>query len=206
MMKRIKLSFVAMSALVLFSCGDASSTDPVYEAFQSNSASDGMDLSQYSGYTMEYVNERARLLCQIMDRGDQAQLTIQLNFGDTPGGLLSKPDKDGVLQKIIWRSGTPILCPQHNQYIQQQSPATKVDIHKWYAGTRYVGTVVTGNNLVWKCDDSGTCVLEGAYMPDLNMAVCQELSAKVGGLSYYSNDTGMIWDESSPSLNQCNGK
>jgi len=54
-----------------------------------------------------------------MDSGDVVKLTTQLSFGDTPGGLFSKPDNGGVLQKIIWRSGTPILCPQHNQYLRQ---------------------------------------------------------------------------------------
>jgi hypothetical protein len=97
----------------------ASSSDPVYKAFESNAASSGIDISQYSGYSVEYVNERARLFCQLMDSGDMTKLTIQLSFGDTPGGLLSKPDSGGVLQKIIWRSGTPILCPQHNQYLRQ---------------------------------------------------------------------------------------
>ena len=69
-------------------------------------------------HTGEYVNQRARLFCQLMERGDMVKLVIQLNLGEAPGGLFSKPDKGGVLQKIIWRSGTPILCPQHTQYLR----------------------------------------------------------------------------------------
>lgn len=118
-MKRIQLSLLAISAFVLISCDKTSSSDPVYEAFQSNAASEGIDLSQYSGYTVEYINERARLFCQLMDSGDMIKLNIQLSFGDTPGGLFSKPDNGGVLQQIIWRSGTPLLCPQHNRYLGQ---------------------------------------------------------------------------------------
>ncbi|HXW71413.1 MAG TPA: hypothetical protein VEK34_08235 [Methylocella sp.] len=119
MIKQLSLSLIAMSAFALSSCGRASSTDPVYKAFEANAAADRINLSQYSGYTVEYVNERARLFCRLMDSGDVVKLTTQLSFGDTPGGLFSKPDNGGVLQKIIWRSGTPILCPQHNQYLRQ---------------------------------------------------------------------------------------
>ncbi len=80
------------------------------------------------------------------------------------------------------------------------------EIHKWYAGTQYVGTVVT-SGLVWQCS-GGTCVLEGPYGTGLNMQVCQELSQKVGGLEYYYNDAGMIWSktENSALLKQCNGR
>ncbi|MGH8557767.1 MAG: hypothetical protein ACRESZ_09955 [Methylococcales bacterium] len=119
MIKRLSVCLIALSALVLTSCDKVSSADPVYEAFAANVASYGIDLSQYSGYTVEYVNERGRVFCHLMDNGEMAKLGIQLNFGDTPGGLLSKPDNGGVLQKIIWRSGTPILCPQHDQYLRQ---------------------------------------------------------------------------------------
>lgn len=119
MIKRMSLSVIAMSAFVLTSCDNVSSADPVYEAFEANAASAGFDLSQYSGYSVGYVNERARLFCKLMDSGEIVKLTTQLSFGDTPGGLLSKPDSGGQLQKIIWSAGTPILCPQHNQYLSQ---------------------------------------------------------------------------------------
>lgn len=87
-----------------------------------------------------------------------------------------------------------------------QANAADTEIHKWYAGTQYVGTVVT-SGLVWQCS-GGTCVLEGPYGKGLNMAVCQELSRKVGGLEYYYNDAGMIWSkiENSALLKQCNGR
>lgn len=80
------------------------------------------------------------------------------------------------------------------------------EIHKWYAGTQYVGPVVT-SGLVWQCS-GGTCVLEGPYGTGLNMKICQELSQKVGGLEYYYNDAGMIWSQSENSalLRQCNGR
>lgn len=119
MIKRLSLWLIAMSAFVLTSCDKVSSSDPVYEAFEANAASDGIILSEYSGYDVEYVNGRARLFCQLMDSGEMVKLTTQLSFGDTPGGPFSKPDNGGVLQKLMWRSGTPILCPQHNQYLRQ---------------------------------------------------------------------------------------
>ena len=77
-------------------------------------------------------------------------------------------------------------------------------INTWYAGTTYIGTVETAG-LVWNCS-GGTCTLSGAYGDGLNMAVCQELSRKVGGLSYYYNDTGMVWSKTknAPLLEQCN--
>jgi hypothetical protein len=119
MLNRISLYLISMCAFVLISCNKAASSDLVYNAFESSAASNGIKLSQYSGYSVDYVNSRARLFCQLMDSGEMVKLSTQLNFGDTPGGLLSKPDTGGVLQKIIWRSATPILCPQHNQYLRQ---------------------------------------------------------------------------------------
>jgi len=79
-------------------------------------------------------------------------------------------------------------------------------INTWYAGTTYIGTVETAG-LLWNCS-GGTCTLKGPYGDGLNMAVCQELSHKVGGLSYYYNDTGMVWSKSknAPLLEQCNGE
>ena len=77
-------------------------------------------------------------------------------------------------------------------------------MNTWYAGTKYNGTVnVQGLN--WTCS-GGTCVLRGPYGEGLNMAVCQELSQKVGGLSYYYNDAGMAWTETENKslLAQCN--
>lgn len=76
----------------------------------------------------------------------------------------------------------------------------------WYAGTTYVGTVVT-QGLTWACS-GGTCTLSGPYGDGLNMAICQELSHKVGGLSYYYNETGMTWSDKKNSalLKQCNKK
>jgi hypothetical protein len=119
MLNRIGLTLISMSALVLISCNKAASSDPIYNAFESSAASNGINLGKYSGYSVDYVNSRARLFCQLMDSGEMVKLSTQLNFGDTPGGLFSKPDTGGVLQKIIWRSATPILCPQHNQYLRQ---------------------------------------------------------------------------------------
>lgn len=79
-------------------------------------------------------------------------------------------------------------------------------INTWYGGTTYVGTVET-SGLIWNCT-GGTCILKGPYGDGLNMAVCQDLSRKVGGLSYYYNDTGMVWSKTKNSalLDQCNGK
>ena len=79
-------------------------------------------------------------------------------------------------------------------------------INTWYAGTVYSGTVTT-QGLTWACS-GGTCILRGPYGDGLNMSVCQELSQKVGGLSYYYNESGMIWSnkKNSALLNQCNKK
>ncbi|MDD5393021.1 MAG: hypothetical protein PHE17_08400 [Thiothrix sp.] len=78
------------------------------------------------------------------------------------------------------------------------------ETHTWYAGTTYTGSVET-SGLVWECS-GGTCVLTGPYGKGLNMAVCQELSAQVGGLDYYYNDAGMTWSEKENKalLDQCN--
>lgn len=74
----------------------------------------------------------------------------------------------------------------------------------WYAGTTYLGTVTT-QGLTWRCS-GGTCILRGPYGKGLNMSICQELSQKVGGLSYYYNETGMTWSDKKNQdlLNQCN--
>lgn len=79
-------------------------------------------------------------------------------------------------------------------------------INSWYAGTTYIGSVYTAG-LTWNCS-GGTCTLRGPYGDGLNMSVCQELSRKVGGLSYYYNDTGMVWSKTKNSalLDQCNGR
>lgn len=76
----------------------------------------------------------------------------------------------------------------------------------WYAGTTYAGKITT-QGLTWTCS-GGTCILRGPYGDGLNMSVCQELSRKVGGLSYYYNETGMTWSdkENTALLRQCNKK
>jgi TonB family protein len=74
----------------------------------------------------------------------------------------------------------------------------------WYAGTTHTGTInVSG--LIWNCS-GGTCLLKGLPGNGLNMAVCQELSNKVGGLDYYYNDSGMTWSKTQNRslLDQCN--
>lgn len=77
-------------------------------------------------------------------------------------------------------------------------------MNTWYAGTKYNG-VVNVQGLNWTCS-GGTCILRGPYGDGLNMAVCQELSKKVGGLNYYYNDSGMVWSETDNRalLAQCN--
>ena len=76
----------------------------------------------------------------------------------------------------------------------------------WYAGTTYVGNVTT-QGLTWTCS-GGTCILRGPYGAGLNMSICQELSQKVGGLSYYYNESGMTWSDKKNTalLKQCNKK
>ncbi|MGB4813274.1 MAG: hypothetical protein WBP13_12455 [Methylophilaceae bacterium] len=88
--------------------------------------------------------------------------------------------------------------------ISNSALANSEEINEWYAGTKYNGTVMT-QGLKWKCS-GGSCVLRGPYGEGLNMEVCQELSKKVGGLSYYYNKSGMIWSnmKSKALLDQCN--
>lgn len=78
------------------------------------------------------------------------------------------------------------------------------EVHTWYAGTAYTGTITTGR-VTWECG-GGTCVLSGPYGRGLSMDVCQALSRQVGGLDYYYNDAGMSWSQTkSPDLlAQCN--
>jgi len=86
-------------------------------------------------------------------------------------------------------------------------PAASVannEFNTWYAGTTYTGSVST-QGLKWHCS-GGTCKLSGNYGTGLNMAICKELSQKVGGLSYYYNDTGMAWSgkKNRDMLDECN--
>lgn len=80
------------------------------------------------------------------------------------------------------------------------------EINTWYAGTKYTGKVVT-QGLTWHCS-GGTCKLSGPYGTGLNLAICKELSQKVGGVSYYYNDTGMTWSaKKNPELlDECNSQ
>jgi hypothetical protein len=79
--------------------------------------------------------------------------------------------------------------------------------HRWFAGTKHVGTVDISEKMghIWKCS-GGTCILEGPYGTGLNIAACKELVSRVGHLDYYYNDAGMTWSETeNPSmLAQCN--
>lgn len=81
------------------------------------------------------------------------------------------------------------------------------NIHTWYAGTKYRGTIDMKYEFgfIWDCS-GGTCILEGPYGKGLNMSVCQALSRRVGELEYYYNDAGMSWTktENSSLLDQCN--
>lgn len=79
------------------------------------------------------------------------------------------------------------------------------EMNSWYAGTTYSGQVDTFG-FKWNCS-GGTCKLTGPYGTGLNMEVCKELSKKVGGLQYYYNDTGMVWNKAKNAelLQQCNG-
>lgn len=83
----------------------------------------------------------------------------------------------------------------------------RTDIHRWFAGTTYIGLVDMREKFgfMWTCS-GGTCLLEGPYGAGLNMAVCQELTKNVGPLEYYYNDAGMKWSktENPELLEQCN--
>lgn len=61
-------------------------------------------------------------------------------------------------------------------------------ITTWYAGTSFQGSVET-SGFKWSSRDD-ICILSGPYGDGLSMEICQELSAKVGGLTYYYNDAG----------------
>jgi hypothetical protein len=78
------------------------------------------------------------------------------------------------------------------------------EMNSWYAGTTYQGQVET-SGLVWNCS-GGTCKLTGPYGTGLNMEICKDLSQKVGGLQYYYNDSGMVWNKTKNGdlLEQCN--
>jgi hypothetical protein len=87
------------------------------------------------------------------------------------------------------------IAPEYEDYSR---------VHRWYAGTPYVGQIEAGG-FSWHCAD-GRCVLVGDYGTGLNMAVCQDLAKKVGGLTYYYNDAGKWWTkhESPRQLRECN--
>ena len=96
------------------------------------------------------------------------------------------------LNSVAFARVTP---PQYDDYNS---------VHLWYAGTPYVGQVEAGG-FTWQCS-GGSCVLAGPYGTGLNMAVCQDLAKKVGGLTYYYNDAGKWWTkhESPRQLRECN--
>jgi len=85
-----------------------------------------------------------------------------------------------------------------------EASSSESGINTWYAGTEYTGVIMI-HGLRWVCS-GGTCILKGPYGDGLNMKVCQELSARVGGLRYYYSSAGMQWTEleNKPLLNQCN--
>lgn len=89
-----------------------SQEDRIYQAFQTSASSTGIDLSQYAGYTKGYVNSKVQRFCSLLQDGNIVQLQTELSFGEAPGGLLSKPDVGGRIQKIIYNSGVPIACPR----------------------------------------------------------------------------------------------
>ncbi|MEI7997351.1 MAG: DUF2891 family protein, partial [Methylococcaceae bacterium] len=86
---------------------------------------------------------------------------------------------------------------------------THSNIHSWYAGTDFNGTIDMTDTFgfIWYCS-GGTCKLTGPYGQGLNMDVCRELSGRVGHLDYYYNDVGMRWTktENSTLLEQCNSQ
>jgi len=89
----------------------------------------------------------------------------------------------------------------------EKKTTVNTNIHKWFAGSRFSGSVNMREKFgfIWKCS-GGTCILEGPYGVGLNMAVCQALAARVGQLEYYYNDAGMAWTKTANSelLEQCN--
>lgn len=88
-----------------------SQEDQIYQAFQTSASSNGINLSQYNGYSKGYVNSRVVKFCTLLQDGNIVKLQTELSFGETPGGWLSKPDTGGRIQKIIYYSSVPIACP-----------------------------------------------------------------------------------------------
>ncbi|MDO8826964.1 hypothetical protein, partial [Methylophaga sp.] len=110
---------------------------------------------------------------------------------------------------ISFRHG--LVGPYHSNFMRDAHvrlvstlTSAKTLINTWYAGTSYIGTVTT-QGVTWHCSD-GICKLSGEYGTGLNMAACKMLSSKVGGLSFYYDETGMTWSttQNSALLEECN--
>lgn len=91
--------------------------------------------------------------------------------------------------------------------VREENVAVQTEIHKWYAGTRYIGDIDLSSEFghIWHCS-GGTCVLEGPYGTGLNMEACQAVARIAGPLEYYYTDSGMTWNTTThpEMLAQCN--
>ncbi len=116
-------------------------------------------------------------------------------------------DVQGGVQHRVDLTELSIINKNQPEIKTEDTLSVRTDIHNWYAGTTYHGTVNMEYmfGFSWECS-GGTCNLSGPYGTGLKMEICQELSKRVGGLEYYYNDAGMKWTKTeNPSLLvQCN--
>ena len=107
-----------------------------------------------------------------------------------------------LLQKYMTKAG----APQAQVVTPASSDLNASSSHYMYArGGNINGAFATSDDIIWDCGN-GFCQTLEAYTDKLDMDACHEISRKVGGLTSFSNDAGMVWNnEQNPELlEQCN--
>ena len=107
-----------------------------------------------------------------------------------------------LLQKYMTKTGVPqeqVVTPASSENAESAS------YYMYARGGSINGAFATSDDIIWDCGN-GFCQTFGSYSDKLDMDACQEVSLKVGGLTSFFNDAGMVWDsEQNPELlEQCN--
>jgi len=83
---------------------------PPYKQFLDLAANSNIKLSQHSTYTQDYFNERSRIYCSLLQRGELMKITQEVQFPPVVHFTETTHDRPR-LEVAILRIGTMNFCP-----------------------------------------------------------------------------------------------
>ena len=96
---------------------EAKSENSIYERFRGIANGSLIDMRLHPSYTEDYVKERAKLFCSLMNNSDMQKLTMEIQY--PPQRWTETPRDRPRLETGILIAGTETYCPRNEGMVGQ---------------------------------------------------------------------------------------